>query len=413
VAVCAGLLTWPLACSPEGQASGEGGGGAAGGPNTGSGGEVERAEEAVVTAILTRGPDDTYLTYLMAGEEAPEGTIDRSGARELPDALVADNGEAIFVGDNERITLQRYEVNADYTFEMVGEFSLQGYGVDYISNDPLFFSSTSAYYVDAPRGQIITFDPSTMTITGDIQVPELLRDDYFAWMGPPQKDGDRYLAPILYTDADWTATAPDSTVAIITSDEDEPIRLIQDDRGVGAYLSFVADDGHFYFAADGLSGNLALAGLQDVPTSRVLRVKSGEEQIDPSYLLDLGELLDTPGTFGFWPVSGSAFVTQAWASDVDPADVLEPGTGGWGQPYFDWKFVDLETMEARPVDGLERSGPYNTLRLRLDGDTYVQRFVDGVERAELYLLNPNASAEKVAETTLGDFWFLGRVTPAR
>jgi len=76
-------------------------------------------------------------------------------------------------------------------------------------------------------------------------------------------------------------------------------------------------------------------------------------------------------------------------------------------------FVDLDTMEAVPVDGLERSGPYNTLRLRVGKDTYLQRFVDGVQRAELYLLNPDASAEKVAETTLGDFWFLGRVTPER
>jgi hypothetical protein len=55
-------------------------------------------------------------------------------------------------------------------------------------------STSSGYYVDAPRGQIITFDPSSMEITGDIQMPELLREEYVEWLGPPQRVGDRYLA---------------------------------------------------------------------------------------------------------------------------------------------------------------------------------------------------------------------------
>src|SRR5688572_9530724 len=149
-----------------------------GGGKADDGHETTPAETAVVVAVLARNPDDTFLTYLLAGEHAPSGTLDLSRALELPDALVTQNGEAIFVGDNERITFQRYEVNSDYSFRMTGELSLQSYGVDYINNEPLFFSPTNAYYVDAPRGQIITFNPSSMEITGEIQVPELLRKNY-------------------------------------------------------------------------------------------------------------------------------------------------------------------------------------------------------------------------------------------
>ncbi len=85
--------------------------------------------------------------------------VDLSGALELPDALVTQNDEAIFVGDDERLMFQRFEVNTDYSFTLVGE------------------SPTMACYVNAPRGQIIVFDPTSMQITGDIQVPEVLRDD--------------------------------------------------------------------------------------------------------------------------------------------------------------------------------------------------------------------------------------------
>ena len=386
----------------------------AGGSDGEDAGGVARAETAVVLAVLTR-TDDSYQTYPLASEHAPTGVLDLARALELPDALVTQNDEAIFVGDNERITLQRYEVNSDYSFTMTGELSLQSYGVDYINSDPLFFSPTSAYYVDAPRGQIITFNPTSMEITGDIQVPELLREDYVVWLGPSKRVGDRYLANVLYTDENWTATSPDSTIGIIIEDNrSQPIRLISDDRGVGAYLSFVDGNGDFYFSADGLSGSLALTGTQDVPTPRVLRVRQGADAVDPSFMLDLGELLATPATFGFRPVSATKFVVQAWATDVDPASVLAPGDTPWFLPYYDWMFVDAATGEAQAVRGLERSAAYNTLRLELDEQNYLQRVLSDQGGAELFALHDDASAEKVAATTAGEFWFLGRVrAPAR
>jgi hypothetical protein len=370
---------------------------------------TERADSAVVVAILTRGPEDTFQTYLLASEGAPQGRLDLSTALELPDALVAQNDEAIFIGDNERLVFQRYEVNADYSFTLAGEFSLQGYGVDYINNPPLFFSPTRAYYVDAPRGQIIVFDPTSMQITGDIQVAELLREDYLVWLGPSHRVGDRYLAAVLYTNEDYTATAPDSTVGVILEDNpDEPIRFLRDTRGIGAYLSLVDSRGDLYLAADGLSGDLALTG-QEVPSSRVLRVQNGADAVDPSYLLDLGQLLDTPATFGFWPVGGDKFVVQAWASDVDPRQVLEPGSGGFGAPHFDWMFVDIVAGTGQPVRGLSRSVANNTIRLALDGQTYLQQSFELGGRAELFALYADGSAAKVAENEAGEFWFMGRV----
>lgn len=374
--------------------------------------EQPRAETAVVTAVLTRGPEDTFQTYLVASKRAPSGTLDLGSALEFPDALVTQDEQAIFVGDNERVTLQRFEVNADYSFTMTGEVSLQQFGITYINNPPLFFSPERAFYVDAPRGQILVFNPTEMEIIDEIEVPELLREDYVAWLGPAQRLEDgRYIASILYTNEDWTATAPDSTVGVIVEDDlEEPIRLLRDERGVGAYLSLLDDDGNFYFAADGLSGDLAIGEFQDVPTSRVLRVNAGASEVDPDFMLDLGQLLDTPGTSGFWPVADAKFVVQAWASDVDPRDVLEPGEGGFNQPYYDWKLIDARAGTAEDVRGLERSAGNDTIRLSLDGETYLQRWDETGERASLYLLGSDASASKVADTESGGFWFLGRVT---
>jgi hypothetical protein len=176
-------------------------------------------------------------------------------------------------------------------------------------------------------------------------------------------------------------------------------------------LSWLDGKGDFYFSADGLSGSLAIQGLQDVPGPRVMRVNAGASEVDPGYLLDLGELLDTPGTFGFWPVADTRFVVQAWASDVDPADVLAPGDSAWAAPYFDWMLVDAATREVQPVRGLERSVANNTIELRVDGQTYLERALRATSAGlhELYALRDDGTADKVAEAD-GDFWFLGRVT---
>ena len=99
-------------------------------------------------------------------------------------------------------------------------------------------------------------------------------------------------------------------------------------------------------------------------------------------------MLGTVATFGFWPVGTDQFIVQAWASDVEPASVLEPGTGGWGMPYFEWRLVDIASGSAQPVRGLERSVANNTIRLALDGQTYLQQTVDVTGHSELYACTP-------------------------
>lgn len=369
---------------------------------------TELAPTAVVTAILVRGADADH-TYLVAGEKLPS-QVDLTNAPELSGGTVWQTDDAVFVGENER--LQRYVVKADYSFELAGEFSLANYGIGYLNNPPVFLSSNRAYYVDAPQGQVIVFDPTSMEIIDDFAVPELRRGDYFTWLGQPRRVGDVHMAAVLFTDENWTQTAPDSTVGIIFDDDaSEPVRFLRDERGTGAYLSWVTKNGDFYFSADGLSGSLNITGLQNVGGPRVMRIRAGTDAIDTEYLLDLGDLLNTPGTFGFWPATDTKFVVQAWASDVNPSDVLEPGDSPWAAPYFDWFMVDALSAEVQPVKGLQRSVANNTVELRLDGRTYLERALEATSAGlhELYVLQEDGNAEKVAEAG-GDFWFLGRVT---
>jgi hypothetical protein len=378
----------------------------------------ETPDSAVIYAILIREPEG-FSEYLIAGDAVPTGTIDRSRGLELRGGNYYPQPDAVYYGNFETKTLQRYQVNPDYSISMTGEFSLANYGIPFLNSEPLFFSPTSAYYLDAERGQIIMFDPSQMSITGDISVPELFREGYSPFLGDPVKVGDRYLGTIMYSADDGTL-AEGSTVSFMVEDNPaQPLRLVQDDRAMGAQRAFVDAAGDFYALADAGGGWLGLTGQQVVPSPGLLRVKSGASDTDRDYFFDLGAAMGTPAVNGLWQVDDTTFALQAWAAELQPNDVIkEPGDYDVGS-YFDWFLVDAATREVRPIAGLDRAPPsYTLLQFRVDDTTYVQqyRIVNGdydQAHVELYAIAPDATARKVADTTRGDLRLLARVSTRR
>lgn len=113
----------------------------------------------------------------------------------------------------------------------------------------------------------------------------------------------------MYTNSDYTQTAEDSTVAIaLEPDSDEPLRILRDDRAVSADSSFADDEGNFYALADGSAGYFSLVYGQTIQP-RLIRVRPGAEEVDPDYLLDLGELLDTHQSTGCGPTA----IPSSWS----------------------------------------------------------------------------------------------------
>jgi len=391
------------------QASATGGtGGTATTSNTAS------STQAVIYSVLIRD-QERFSEYMTASPTGPSGDVDTSKARELPGGNYYATEDAIYYGNFETKTLQRYVVREDYSTDLTGEFSLAQYGVNYINQEPMFFSSTSAYYVDPPNLQIIKFNPTTMEITGELplNVPDLTRTGFTPRIGSPQKIGDRFVTTITYTNSDATKIPDDSTFGLVFQDNDqEPVRVLRDTRGTLAWRSFVDDAGDFYALADGQGGYYSLTGLQQVQSPQLLRIKRDANEVDSTYALDLGKLLNTPAVNGLWPISDTKFVVQAWASDQDPSNALKTAADYDTAPYFDWVLVDAVTQENKKIDGIARAAAsYSLLRFKAGDRRFVQQYIfkdNNYDDAhvELYEVKDDASAVKIAETSRGDFRLL-------
>lgn len=239
----------------------------------------------------------------------------------------------------------------------------------------------------------------------------MLWPGFGGYLGTAHRDGNRFVAPILYADDDWALTEDDSTIGFVFEDRaDRPISLLRDARH-GRIQGLRGTERRFYVLGDGLGGSVSIARGKPIKAPTLLRFVPGADALDPNYALDLGALLNTPGLQGLWPVTKTKFVVQAWASEIPPSSVLKSPDDYWSSPYFDWKLVDIETREVRDVQGIARSVPYSTVRFALDGRAFLQRYIETLAdtgTAELFELSEDGRATQVA-TTGGEFWFVGRV----
>lgn len=371
------------------------------------GSSTARGDSAIAYALMIRNPEG-FTDYLMASEEVPTGTLDTSRGLELPGGNYYTDDSAVYYWNFEKSSVQRYVVNRSLEIVLDGELSMSAY----TGGTPVFFSATEAYFIDVSDGLLIKFNPEAMELTGEIEVPELVRDGLVGNVNRAVKVGDRILATIVYTDPDFTRAAEDSTVAIaLEPASDQPLQILRDERAVSADGAFADDAGNFYAIADGGAGYFSLVQGQSVDP-RLIRVKAGEKQVDPDYLLDLGELLGAHTLNGLWPYRDTKFVVQAWtgsADEVVTADDLDV------KPGWEWFVVDAETEEFQKISELGHSTTsYSLLRFVVDEQLYLQQYIVDAEdynaaHVELYRLQANAKVEKVAESTRGDMRVMTRV----
>jgi hypothetical protein len=210
-------------------------------------------------------------------------------------------------------------------------------------------------------------------------------------------------------------TAEGSTIAIaLQPDSEQPLRVLRDDRAVSTDNAFTDDEGNFYALADGNGGYYSLAAGQTVQP-RLLRVKHGSNEVDPDYLLDLGELFDTPAVNGLWTLKDKQFVVQVWRGKA-PGDETLTDDDLDVRPNWDWYVVDAETRETTPISQLGRSTTsYSLLRFIVDDQLYLQQYIVEDEdynnsHIELYKVGADAKVEKIVESRRGDLRSITRVT---
>jgi hypothetical protein len=307
---------------------------------------------AVFTQVETPEGESAYLgvTDTLDGEVK----LDLSRALEVPGAsrfYAPTSGGFFALGSNEDYSITRYDLDEQGRPEESGRLSFAGIGVSRLLFRAVFVSETKAYYIDHTQAQIVIWNPSTMKIERSIELPEELQNGYEGYTTVLPYHRYPLVQDRLFIPVSWYNF--------------EEGTYTETDRCAGASeLAFDANGDVYY----GTSVNHPFYAFAQDPEQRaeerpgcILRIRAGEEQFDPDYLVKLSDVVKGGVAMGLTDGAepGIGYVQvldedeQRW-SDVASEDEF------WESAAWRWWRVDLATGSAELDDEIPASAPYMT-----------------------------------------------------
>lgn len=313
------------------------------------------------------------------------------------DAISFDG--AVFVGNSEKQTITRYELEDDKL--VAGDsVSFANRGLMYVSYLKTVVSPERAFIVNSDQLEIIEWNPSTMTITKTHSLEALAREGWGAeYRGGFVRESDgKFFFYWTYTNQraefvnDFVLGVFDTKTDTLTIETNEDCPA---SAGFGGYFDENED---LYLIADSF-GLYTQFKYDDPKPACVLRVKKGEDKLDPDFKVIPEQLMDGKAPWGLYYLADGL----AFTSGVDPAvfgdhdslfEVLfAPVHTGW---LLDLKKNEAKQIEDLPLDGVgfeSHTVDGQLLVPRTTGEVVIEDIMS--TESTLFEIAPNATAKSV------------------
>lgn len=342
-----------LGCSDDGATGG--GGGDGGGGTGGTGGAGAGALFSIAGIVIQPTGRSLFVQTIseLSGSYGLETAVEAPG-----NSRHWAYGGAVYIGLAEEPTLVRYVPDDAGDLVVDARLSFQSYGVSGIPAGIAFLRPDKAYLILHEALTIVLFDPSTMEITGEIDISSLAKPDFSleTWM-VTHHEGRLYV-PVRHIDAVAFLIDPLVSVAIFDTETDSLVAVAEDDRCVAASQPAVGPDGAIYVLGDGRNYLTQLIAMQrelEPPSTCVIRIPEGETSFDPDFYVDVATIADgRDAVTAMWQVAGdrsSAFAKMYYPEELPP-DADLTGTNLWGYPVFKlWRLELGDTITAVETSG--------------------------------------------------------------
>jgi hypothetical protein len=373
--------------------------------------DIAGTQPAILVGVIVDNPEGRNI-YIGAVPSVPEGELDYSEFLELGNVDVATYGGWVFAWERGAATLTRYGVRADYSLFRDGEeLSFLGHspGAEFVGGELAFISATRAYALSSQLDAVVVWDPTTMEITGTIPMePPDAPEGFSSFAHHPAVVGDRVIWEIVSTNLEAEEIHHAVTLAVASAETDEPVRYVTDERCAGANGGHVDERGDYYVRADGYWGQYAAYGRRasDVETC-VLRLRAGESEFDPDYMVSMESLTGSRINWPWFHVEGARYVAWAW----NPSEPLpeDPDTY-WYSRAFRPLLVDLEEGTSEPYPDLEGTIIVSSAERELDGVKYYEwseaGYLGADSHAQIVELRPSGIVHRFSVVSL---WALARI----
>jgi len=339
--------------------------------------EPPAAKPVYVLGSGVSGPDGetTYFTALSAiGSDVTvdyQSSLENAGVGRLYGA----EGAGFFaLGSEESMQITRYEVSDAGAFAKGSSVSLQGAGVTAMVEPPgvAFVSPTKAYFLDGSQLQVLVWNPSDMTLRGNISLAELVKQGNLTILSTrPVVRGNQLVFAAGWQDEDASGVQPG--MALITIDTQTDALTIQpaDDRCRDPGELTLAADGTIY-AFSNYTNAMGKLGTGNGGDDCVLRVLPGANQFDPDYVGSISSAVG--GSVAVGVVQRDAQTLWALVLDEELANFTPGGITFdefFGTAAWRWAKLDFPSLTNPSIDMDRAPTTYNSAYFRVDGKLYI------------------------------------------
>lgn len=305
---------------------------------------------------------------------------------------------AFFVVDDERATVTRYEVDAEDRFREIATLSFGNFGITAFnpsSGTRLdVVSERKAYFFDGITTQAIAFDPSDMTLLGDLDLSGLARDGWPTAFGfaPTLRRGSELVVFTFYEDQSGQQHAPELRLALIDTESDT-VTIVTDDRCPATYAT-MNGAGDIYFASDGRAAAYHRVRPEATSEPCLLRLLADERALDSAFRIALSDLTDGGATGGFVPADGDGAYLLTLDEELAPVAAGTLAGKLYNARAWRWWRVELgETAPGTPSEVLEPTAG-GTVYMRIGDEWYTNE--SAADYSETVLLRTTVPGDPVA-----------------
>jgi hypothetical protein len=355
-------------------------------------------------------------TYVQTIPSLEDGPFTNATAIEVPgNGVVIADDKAVYVGLAEEPTWIRYSLHEQSTLRETGRMSLLNYGAPQIDYGNAIVDAQTAVSVLSDPPRAVIWNPSTMTITGDIDLSFLKRDGYEleVWTTVAH-DGLVYI-PGRWSDWEGGRIYPNVSTTVIDPKRLEVLGTATDERCASGGRVVFSNDGYAYVMGDGRTYSIQMfanAAGTPPPKNCLLRIAPGTTSFEQDYFYTIESLtggfdsideLDTPQQ------SSGVAITKMFYPDQLPEGVEPVDFGFWSVPAFKmWSIELANPPTARVVDG----APFANVGfsgVALDGHLYTGETADG-QTSDVYEMDPATNSTRHRFTMDGYFYGLYRLS---
>lgn len=310
------------------------------------------------SVVITPDGRTTYIQVLDSLD--PDGLVTNDNAIEAPgNGVVMARGADIYLGLAEAPEWVRYTVAEDGSISETGRLSLANHGFSFVDYGYAMISDDLAVSVSSEALVAVFWNPTTMEITGSVELPHLAVEGYGVEVWTTVGHDGRVYIPARWTDWAGGRVLQKVSTTILDAQTQSLLGVAEDDRCSSGGRVVFAPDGYAYVQGDGRNYSATMfenAGGAEAPPNCLLRIAPGATDFDEDYYVETMSL-----TGGYESVTEleygeqGAGVAYTWLfyEEELPAGVEPVDFTFWGYPVFKLWRIDLgERPTARQISDM-------------------------------------------------------------